>query len=86
VADSGFVTGSDPAVLTETLCAHDDRVVNRDNTVAWGRLKLQLPESPLRHHFVKASIAEKKAEIMFVAYPEMVFRGDLRLMFTTNPH
>jgi hypothetical protein len=29
-------------------------VFARDNTVSFGRLKLQLPESPLRHHFVKA--------------------------------
>ena len=75
VADSGFVTGSDPAVLTEILCAHDDRVVNRDNTVAWERLQLQLPESPLRHHFVKARVRVH-------AYPDgslAVFHGPRRL-------
>jgi hypothetical protein len=31
-------------------------VVARDNTVSFGGLKLQLPESPLRHHFVKARV------------------------------
>ncbi|WP_210239745.1 hypothetical protein, partial [Mesorhizobium sp. B2-2-3] len=25
----------------------------RDNTVAFARLRLQLPQSPIRHHFVK---------------------------------
>ncbi len=75
MADNGFVTVSDPAVLTETLCVEDDRVVNRDNTVAWERLKLQLPASPLRHHFVKARVRVR-------AYPDgtlAVFHGPRRL-------
>jgi transposase len=53
--ESAFVT-TDAAVLVETLCVHEERVVARDNTVSYGRLKLQLPESPLRHHFVKARV------------------------------
>jgi len=51
-----FVTVRDAATLAETLCIQDGRVVDRDNTVSWGGLKLQLPESPLRHHWVKARV------------------------------
>ena len=51
-----FVSIADKSVLAETLCVHEDRVVARDNTVSFEGLKLQLPESPLRHHFVKARV------------------------------
>jgi hypothetical protein len=30
--------------------------VARDNTVSFSRLKLQLPQSPLHHHYVKARV------------------------------
>lgn len=53
--ESAFVR-VDAALLTETLCVQEQRVVARDNTVSFGRLKLQLPESPLRPHFVKAAV------------------------------
>jgi len=53
--ETAFVT-ADAAGLAETLCVQEERVVGRDNTVSYGRLKLQLPESPLRHHFVKARV------------------------------
>ena len=56
VAESAVVQVVDTAVLTETLCVQEDRVVDRANTVSWGRLKLQLPPSPLRAHFVKARV------------------------------
>jgi hypothetical protein len=56
VPESAFVAVHDPARLVETLCVQDNRVVGRDNTVSWERLKLQLPESPLRHHWVKAQV------------------------------
>jgi transposase len=53
--ETAFVA-ADAALLAETLCVQEERVVARDNTVSFGRLKLQLPESPLRHHFVKARV------------------------------
>jgi hypothetical protein len=53
--ESAFVT-ADAALLAETLCVQEERVVSRDNTVSFGGLKLQLPESPLRPHFVKARV------------------------------
>jgi hypothetical protein len=55
VPESAFVK-ADAAVLAETLCVQEDRVVGRDNTVSFNGLMLQLPESPLRHHFVKARV------------------------------
>ena len=55
VAESAFVA-ADPAQLAEILCIEEERVVGRDNTVASAGLRLQLPQSPLRHHFVKARV------------------------------
>jgi transposase len=55
IAESAFVT-ADPAQLAEILCIEEERVVGRDNTVTWGRLRLQLPQSRLRHHYVKATV------------------------------
>jgi len=55
IAESAFVA-ADPAQLIEILCVEEDRVVARDNTVMWGRLVLQLPESPMRRHYVKARV------------------------------
>ena len=51
-----FVAISDPMALSEILCRQEERVVGRDNTVTWEARKLQLPESPLRHHWVKARV------------------------------
>ena len=56
LAESGFVEVADAASLGETLCIQEDRVVDRANTVSWGRLRLQLPQSPLRAHYVKARV------------------------------
>ena len=53
------------------LCVEVDRVVARDNTVAYQRLRLQLPPSRLRAHYVKAQVVVR-------AYPDgtlAVFHG-----------
>lgn len=52
---SAFVTiaGVD---LCEILCVQEDRQVGNDNCVSFNRLKLQIPASPLRAHFVKARV------------------------------
>jgi transposase len=55
VAEKAFVA-VDPALLSETLCIEEERVVGRDNTVAYGGLKLQLPESRMRAHYVRARV------------------------------
>ena len=68
--ESAFVA-ADPAQLREILCVQEERVVARDNTVAYQRLRLQLPESPLRAHYVKARVVVR-------AYPDgrlAVFHG-----------
>ena len=52
---SGFV--ADRAGLwREILCVQDERTVGNDNTVKWNTLRLQLPPSRLRPHFVRASV------------------------------
>ena len=42
--------------LDEVLCVQEERQVGNDNCVTFNRLKLQIPESPLRAHFVKARV------------------------------
>jgi transposase len=42
--------------LGEILCVQEERQVDNDNTVTFNRLKLQIPPSPLRAHFVKARV------------------------------
>jgi transposase len=42
--------------LREVLCLQEERQVANDNTVAFHRLRLQIPSSPLRAHFVKATV------------------------------
>ena len=42
--------------LAEVLCVQEERQVGNDNCVSFNRLKLQIPESPLRPHFVRARV------------------------------
>ena len=42
--------------LEEILCVQEERQVGNDNCVSFNRLKLQIPASPLRPHFVKARV------------------------------
>jgi len=42
--------------LREILCIQEERQVGNDNCVSFNRLKLQIPASPLRAHFVKARV------------------------------
>ncbi len=42
--------------IGEVLCHQEERVVARDNTVTFGTLRLQIPPSPLRPHYVKARV------------------------------
>ncbi len=52
---SAFVADAASA-WRDILCVQEDRVVGNDNTVRYRRLVLQLPQSPLRPHFVKARV------------------------------
>lgn len=74
IAESAFVA-VDPMLLSEVLCIEEERVVARDNTVAYERLRLQLPESRVRAHYVKARVKVRH-------YPDgtlAVFHGPRRL-------
>jgi transposase len=42
--------------LDEILCVQEERQVGHDNCVSYRTLKLQIPESPMRPHFVKARV------------------------------
>jgi hypothetical protein len=42
--------------LDEILCVEEERQVGNDNCVSYRTLKLQIPESPMRPHFVKAQV------------------------------
>ena len=53
--DSAFVPAA-PAQVRDILCRQEDRVVGNDNTVRYKTLCLQLPQTPLRPHFVKAKV------------------------------
>src|ERR1700751_3935239 len=53
--EKAFVT-ADPDLLSETLCIEEERVVGRDNTLSYRGLKLQLPGSRVRAHYVKARV------------------------------
>ena len=50
-------TGGD---LDQILCHQEDRVVGNDNTVTFGKLKLQIAPSPLRPHFVRATVQVRR--------------------------
>lgn len=42
--------------LDEILCLQEERQVGNDNCVSFRTLKLQIPESPMRPHFVRARV------------------------------
>lgn len=74
VDESAFVA-ADPAQLAEILCIEEERIVARDNTVIFGRMRLQLPPSQIRRHFVKASVKVRQ-------YPDgslAIFHGPRRI-------
>ncbi len=52
---SAFVA-VDPLILPDILCIQEERIVGNDNTVHYGRLRLQIPESPVRAHYVRARV------------------------------
>jgi transposase len=54
-AGSAFVADRAGA-WREILCIEETRQVGNDNTVKWRTLRLQIPASPLRPHFVKATV------------------------------
>jgi len=74
VQDNAFVAVAH-GDLVETLCSEHERSVSRDNTVSWEGLRLQIPESPLRAHYVKARVKVRR-------YPDArlaIFHGPRRI-------
>jgi hypothetical protein len=74
IPESAFVA-ADPTLLREILCVEVERVVGRDNTVCYNGRRLQLPASPLRAHYVKATVKVRE-------YPDgtlAVFHGPRRI-------
>jgi len=53
---SAFVPVAGLPDLTEALCIQEERVVGNDNCVSFLNRKLQIPASPLRAHFVRATV------------------------------
>lgn len=52
---SGFVPDA-AGQWRQALCVHEERTVGPDNTVRWRNLTLQIPQTPLRPHFVRAKV------------------------------
>jgi len=72
---SAFVPVADPAMLETILCHQEERIVDKDNTVRFAGLVLQIPESPGRRHFVKARVRVHR-------YPDgdlAIFHGPRRI-------
>jgi transposase len=53
--ETAFVADA-ASVHRHILCVQEERVVGNDNTVRYRGLCLQIPQSPLRPHFVKARV------------------------------
>ncbi len=73
-AQSAFVPDRNGAAGA-ALCIQEERRVGNDNTLKWRRLTLQIPPSPLRPHFVRATVRVHE-------YPDgrlAVFHGPHRL-------
>ncbi len=52
---SAFVPVAE-AQWRDILCVQEERVVARDNAVAWNGRRLQIPPHPARAHFVRAKV------------------------------
>jgi hypothetical protein len=59
-SQSAYVAWLHRESLDEVLCVKEDRVVQKDNTVRYETLVLQIPPQPNRHHYVKAEIEVRK--------------------------
>ncbi len=44
------------ASLDEICCTQEERTVNKDNTVTYESMKLQIPPHPMRHHFIGTKV------------------------------
>lgn len=58
-AGTAFVPAAGVA-LAEVLCHQEERTVGNDNTVVFARVRLQIPPSPLRAHYVRATVKVRR--------------------------
>ena len=56
IAESAFVSLPDGVNLDDILCVKSERTVNKDNTVSYNGICLQIPENKHRNHFVKCRV------------------------------
>jgi hypothetical protein len=61
--------------LGEILCVQEERQVGNDNCVSFNRLKLQIPASPLRAHFVKARVKARVKVRQYHDGTHAIFHG-----------
>jgi hypothetical protein len=54
--ETGFTTWTNEIPLEDILCIEEERVVQRDNTVRYNRLILQIPKNNYRHQYIKAEV------------------------------
>ena len=57
---SAYKEWRDKASLREEISIREERIVQNDNTIRYEGLILQIPPSPLRHHYVKTSVEVRK--------------------------
>jgi len=46
--------------LAEVLCHQEERTVGNDNTVVLARVRLQIPASPMRAHYVRSKVKVRR--------------------------
>jgi len=74
----------------EALCVIEERTVANDNTIAWNGRRLQLPESRLRPHFVKAVVRvheypDGTVSVFFGPHRLATFAADGQLISPDTP-
>lgn len=72
----------------EILCAEHERVAGNDNTVKWRNLRLPLPPSRLRPHFVRASVRVRElsdGQIVIFLGPHRLADYDAQVVVIDTP-
>jgi hypothetical protein len=54
--ESAFTEWTQTTALEDILCLEEERVVQRDNTVRYNGLVLQIPKNNYRHHYIKTEV------------------------------
>ncbi len=59
-SDIAFVPWASPQSIREVLCIQEERTVQRDNTIHYDGLILQIPKNEFRHQYIKAKVQVRK--------------------------